>query len=129
MLVFLLNIISSVIERAGRGKNWTSLVFFAFIVLLHPLKRKEATNLISTISYTHGPTKSKIPRTAAWFSSHPPTVFSMLPFISLSFSYSLEINVSLFLSTGHIHFHRRLVIMVPCPLNWKGSRSTTYIVC
>lgn len=45
MLVFLLNIISSVIERAGRGKNWTSFVIFAFIVLLHPIEEKGGNKL------------------------------------------------------------------------------------
>lgn len=125
MLVFLLNIISSVIERAGRGKNWTSFVIFAFIVLLHPIEEKGGNKL--HIHYFLYAWANQVKDSQD--SSHSPTVFSMLPFISLSFSYTLEINVSLFLSTGLIHFHRRLVIMVPCPLNWKGSRSTTYIVC
>lgn len=125
MLVFLLNIISSVIERAGRGKNWTSLVIFAYIVLLHPLKRRDGNK--PHIHYFLYVWANQVKDSQD--SSHSPTVFSVLLFISLSFSYSQEINVSLFLSTGLIHFHRRLVIMVPCPLNWKGSRSTTYIVC
>lgn len=124
MLVFLLNIISSVIERAGRGKNWTSLVIFAFIPFT-PLEEKGGNK--PHIHYFLYAWANQVKDSQD--SSHSPTVFFVLLFISLSFSYSLEINVSLFLSTGPIHFHRRLVIMVPCPLNWKGSRSTTYIVC
>lgn len=87
VLVFQLDIISSfVIERTDRGKNWTTFIIFVFIVLLHSMKWRAATSFISTISYP-GPAKSKIPRSAAWFSSHHPTVTSMLLLISLSFSW------------------------------------------
>lgn len=124
MLVFLLNIISSV--RKGRpGQKLDKFRYLCLHRPFTPLEEKGGNK--PHIHYFLYAWANQVKDSQD--SSHSPTVFSVLPFISLSFSYTLEINVSLFLSTGPIHFHRRLIIMVPCPLNWKGSRSTTYIVC